>query len=123
MVGAAKRELTRWKSRSAPKGSEPLHDMDQSEEKSEKGMVDKAMYKAVMDAPEAQDRTWGSSRLTQLVSNLSEPQRVVMELAFIEDLTVTEIAAMEKVSVAAISQRKALALQLIERQIDAGWAA
>jgi RNA polymerase sigma factor (sigma-70 family) len=125
MVGAAKRELTQWKRTAAPNGSKPLHELDEIDgaEEVDHSVVDNIMYQAVMDAPEPLDRTWGSSRLMQIVSNLSEPQLQVMEMAYVEEMSVTEIAAWQNVSVAAISQRKALALALIERQIAAGWAA
>jgi len=113
MAYAAKRELTWWKRSAAPEGSKPLHEIEDGEE------VTGAVFKAVLDAPLPADRTWGSARVARLVSNLSQPQRVVLELAFIEDFTVSEIAAMESVSPAAISQRKTRALTMIERDIVA----
>jgi RNA polymerase sigma factor (sigma-70 family) len=112
MIGAAKRELTQWKRSAAPEGSVPLHEVEDGEE----AVMDKAMFKVATDAPEPLDRTWGSARLTELVTSLSKPQRVVMDLAYMEDMSLSQIAAQENVTVAAISQRKTHALQAIERQ-------
>lgn len=105
MTGAAKRELARWHAQPHESLSDPAV-MAEAE-----GIAAEASIPGLY--------TWGCGRLAERIATLPERQQLLLRQRYIDDATMTEIAAVAGVSVPAVSQRLATAHKAIRGMLAA----
>jgi RNA polymerase sigma factor (sigma-70 family) len=106
MVGAAKRKLGRWISSALPEEAQRVGVDDE---------IDVVpLFKIAESLPPTGDRTWGSSKVARAIEGLGASRGELLQLRFIEDMTLSSIAKLNGTSESAVSQRLASSLKAVE---------